>query len=80
MRINFSPDCSGNPVIARNEVILLCDCFVPRNDRLQRKAGTMLKINAMFVLQKKLTIHQQCRHTTIDMKNLTRNPAAFIAN
>ena len=50
--MNFSPDCSGNPFIAiieNNHEM----APVPRNDRLKRTAGIMLKGNKNVLLLKK---------------------------
>ena len=45
MPLLSNPDCSKNPSIAINEIVLL-DCLFLRNDRLQRKAGISITGNA----------------------------------
>jgi hypothetical protein len=51
MILFFSPDCSENTVIAKLKAV--CDCFVPRNDRLQRKAGKWITNNSRTIRSKK---------------------------
>ena len=52
----ISPGCSGNPGIAIREIVLV-DCLVPRNARLERKTGIWFGIGPeRFALNKKKTI------------------------